>query len=82
LLAIDRSNQQLMAGIRSQLTKVQAAWNAPIVYVAPTLASFERRRLMEQKIPFLGPRNQFYAPELGIDFRENPRLIRRARRAC
>lgn len=82
LLAIDRYNQQPMASIRSQLTKVQAATSAPVVYVAPALASFERRRLIEQRVAFLVPGNQLYIPEIGVDIQERPRRAGRERRAC
>jgi hypothetical protein len=34
------------------------------------LASYERRRLVEQKVPFIVPGNQFYLPDLGLDLRE------------
>jgi hypothetical protein len=42
----------------------------PVVYVTRTLASYERKRLIEQKVPFLVPGNQLYLPDLGIDLRE------------
>lgn len=76
LLAIDGHNQQPISSIRNQLGKVRATANMPVVYVAPALASFERRRLIEMKIPFLVPRNQIYLPDLGIDIREQPRSAR------
>jgi DNA-binding MarR family transcriptional regulator len=34
------------------------------------LASYERKRLIEQKVPFIVPGNQLYLPDLGIDLRE------------
>ena len=34
------------------------------------LASYERKRLIEQKVPFLVPGNQLYLPDLGINLRE------------
>ncbi|WP_233161633.1 MULTISPECIES: hypothetical protein [unclassified Achromobacter] len=34
------------------------------------LASHERRRLIEYKVPFIVPGNQLYVPDLGFDFRE------------
>jgi len=42
----------------------------PVVYVTGTLASYERKRLIGQKVPFLVPGNQLYLPDLGIDLRE------------
>jgi len=34
------------------------------------LASYDRRRLIEQKVPFIVPGNQLYLPDLGLDLRE------------
>lgn len=42
----------------------------PTIYVTDALASYERKRLIEQKVPFIVPGNQLYLPELGIDLRE------------
>lgn len=57
--------------LRVQLARVAALANLPVVYVVNSLASHERRRLVEQKIPFIVPGNQLYLPMLGIDFREH-----------
>lgn len=71
LLAIDRHPGQVTIGeIRARLDKVQAFAMVPAVYVTNALASFERKRLIEQKISFIVPGNQLYLPELGIDLRE------------
>lgn len=40
------------------------------VYVTPALASYERRRLMAQRVPFIVPGNQMFLPPLGVDLRE------------
>lgn len=42
-----------------------------IIYVRRQLSSFNRRRLVEQKVYFVIPGNQMYLPFLGIDFREH-----------
>jgi hypothetical protein len=71
LLAIDRqANKPALAGLRSQLDKLGAVARQPVVYVTGALASYERKRLIEQKVPFIVPGNQLYLPELGIDLRE------------
>ena len=41
-----------------------------VVLCFESLASYERRYLIEQKISFLAPGNQLYLVELGIDLRE------------
>jgi hypothetical protein len=71
LLAINRrKTTPAPADIRSQLDKLKTLAGRPVVYVTDTLASYERRRLIEQKVPFIVPGNQLYLPALGIDLRE------------
>lgn len=71
LLVMDRGGGQARIGeIRSRLHKVQTMTNELAVYVTNSLMSFERKRLIEQKVPFIVPGNQLYLPDLGIDLRE------------
>lgn len=72
VLAIDRRGERRPGrDLRVQLARVGSFANLPVVYVVNALASHERRRLVEQKIPFIVPGNQLYLPMLGIDFREH-----------
>ena len=52
------------------LARIKDLADQPVVYVTDSLASYERRRLIEHKVPFIVPGNQLYLPELGIDLRE------------
>ena len=71
LLAIDRqTNKPALANVRAQLDKLRALAGHPVVYVIGALASYERKRLIEQKVPFIVPGNQLYLPDLGRDLRE------------
>lgn len=71
LLAIDRqANKPVLANVRAQLDKLRALAGHPVVYVTGALASYERKRLIDQKVPFIVPGNQLYLPDLGIDLRE------------
>jgi DNA-binding MarR family transcriptional regulator len=71
LLAIDkRPGKPGLANVRGQMAKLRQLAGMPVVYVTRTLASYERKRLIEQKVPFLVPGNQLYLPNLGIDLRE------------
>lgn len=71
LLAIDRRpERQRLANVRGQMDKLRQLVGIPVVYVTGALASYERKRLIEQKVPFLVPGNQLYLPDLGIDLRE------------
>lgn len=40
------------------------------IYVTAALASYERRRLIAQGVPFIVPGNQMFLPPLGVDLRE------------
>ena len=71
VLAMGRAEQkQSLSEVRTWLHKVRALAGQPAVYVTDALASYERRRLIEQKIPFIVPGNQLYLPDLGLDLRE------------
>lgn len=71
LMALDRHAGQAGLGeIRSWIQKVRSLAGLPTIYVTPALASYERKRLIEQKTPFIVPGNQMYLPDLGLDLRE------------
>jgi len=71
LLAIDRRPKSPPpANIREQLNTLQKIADMPIAYVTRALASFERKRLIQQKVPFIVPGNQLYLPSMGLDLRE------------
>jgi hypothetical protein len=71
LLAIEKwAAKPGLANVRGQIAKLHELAGVPVVYVINALASYERKRLIEQKVPFLVPGNQLYLPDLGIDLRE------------
>jgi len=71
LLMVDAGEQeQAAAVVRKHMAQVQAKWPAQVVYVRARLTPYNRRRLVEQKVPFVVPGNQMYLPMLGVDFRE------------
>jgi len=71
LLAIDkRLDKPGLANVRGQMDKLRQLAGMPVLYVTRALASYERKRLIEQQVPFLVPGNQLYLPDLGIDLRE------------
>jgi hypothetical protein len=71
LLAVNqRKNTLRLATVRDQLDKLKSIADRPVVYVTDALASYERKRLIQQKVPFIVPGNQLYLPDLGIDLRE------------
>ncbi len=65
-----RSHKPKLAELRTQMDRLRAVAKLPVIYVTDALASYERKRLVEQRVPFLVPGNQLYLPDLGIDLRE------------
>jgi hypothetical protein len=65
-----RRHKPKPAELRTQMYRLRAAAQLPVIYVTEVLASYERKRLVEQRVPFLVPGNQLYLPDLGIDLRE------------
>lgn len=62
--------------VRKHMDYLRGKWDGEIVYVREQVAAYQRKRLVEQKVPFLVPGNQMYLPMLGIDFREHFRALR------
>lgn len=69
---------QSPASIRKHLDLVGASWSGELVYVRERVTAYNRKRLIEHKVPFVIPGNQMYLPLLGIDFREHFRTERLA----
>jgi hypothetical protein len=71
LLAVDkRADRPGLASIRAQIDKIREVTGLPVLYATKALASYERKRLIEQKVPFVVPGNQLFLPHLGVDLRE------------
>jgi hypothetical protein len=71
LLAVSRRKKHpTPSALRERLEKLKAAASRPVIYVIGAMASYQRKRLIEQKVPFIVPGNQLYLPDLGIDLRE------------
>jgi len=79
LLMVARdNNEQTPAIIRKQMLQVQAKCDGEVIYLCSSVSAYNRKRLIEQKVPFVVPGNQMYLPMLGIDLREHFRQIRSA----
>lgn len=70
LMMARAQHKQSLSEVRTWLDKVRTLAGQPAVYVTDALASYERRRLIELKVPFIVPGNQLYLPDLGLDLRE------------
>lgn len=80
LLMVDvGSEEQSPAAIRKHIDSVWAhTQEAPLIYVRDRITPYNRKRLIEHKVPFVVPGNQMYLPMLGLDLREHFRKLRAA----
>jgi DNA-binding transcriptional ArsR family regulator len=74
------------AGKRATPANIARLWreadqraDKPVVYLAETISPFNRKRLLQQRTPFLIPGNQLFLPGLALDLREAFRAPREAR---
>lgn len=78
LLIIDKNiNELTPAKIKKHITLLQQFWDSEIIYVTSNLTSYNKQRLIENKISFIVPNNQMYLPLTGIDLREHFKNIRK-----
>ena len=76
LMADTGEEEQTPAVIGKHLDQVRSRHELELVYVRNAVTSYNRKRLIEQKIPFVVPGNQMYLPMLGIDLREHLKRLR------
>jgi DNA-binding MarR family transcriptional regulator len=78
LLMIDRgAEEQAPVAVRKHMEMLKTKQEAELVYVRGQVTTYNRKRLIEQKVPFIVPGNQMYLPMLAIDLREHFRRIRK-----
>ncbi|HEX2924359.1 MAG TPA: hypothetical protein VHS28_10060, partial [Chloroflexota bacterium] len=76
LMADIREEEQQPGVVERQLDQVRSRIGMEVVYVRLAITSYNRKRLIERKIPFIVPGNQMYLPPLGLDLREHLRRLR------
>ncbi len=77
LLVIDTNpEEQSPATVRKHLEILQTKQSAAPIYIRAQVTAYNRKRLIEQKVPFIVPGNQMYLPMLAIDLREHFRRLR------
>lgn len=69
LLCIDRA-EQTPALIEKNFKQLSAKTQNALVYVRQSITSYDRKRLIDKKIPFVIPGNQMFLPFIGLDLRE------------
>ena len=77
LMLADFEEEKTPAAIKKHMEMVNEAWNGEIVLVFKEITSYNRKRLIEHKVPFIVPGNQMYLPTLGVDLREYFRKMRK-----
>jgi hypothetical protein len=70
VLASKNYSELTPATIHKHIDIVSQQLKMKAVFVDSTISSFNRKRLIEHKVPFVIPGNQMYLPDLGIDLRE------------
>lgn len=77
ILVVDTNPvEQPPAMVRKHMDTLQTKQDAGFIYVRTRVTAYNRKRLVEQRVPFIVPGNQMYLPMLAIDLRENFRRIR------
>lgn len=70
VLASKNYSELTPATIHKHIDIVSQQLKMKAVFADSTISSFNRKRLIEHKVPFVIPGNQMYLPDLGIDLRE------------
>ncbi len=70
VLASRNDSELTPATIHKHIDIVSQKLKMKAVFVHSIISSFNRKRLIEHKVPFIIPGNQMYLPDLGIDLRE------------
>jgi len=65
-----RSEEETPKTISKHLEQTEAIFENPVVYVRDSITSYNRKRLIDHRIPFIVPRKHMYLLPLGIDFSE------------
>lgn len=73
LLLCRGQNRPTPAEIEKHLKRAEAALGRNVAFVFLTLPAFDRKRLIQRRIPFVVPGRQAYLPVAVIDLRENPK---------
>lgn len=77
LLAVPLSDSaQNPTGLSKQLGSLQRHFEGITVLVLEQLSAYQRRRLIEEAVPFIVPQNQLFIPQLAMDLREHFRRRR------
>lgn len=72
LLMLDEHEQPETAQrLKKTINKISNYFEGPVIYGVSALASYNRKRLIDQGIAFVVPAKQLYLPFMALDLREN-----------
>lgn len=71
--------EQAPTVIAKHIRQVAKTGKREVIYASRKISAYNRKRLIEHKVPFIVPGNQMYLPPLGIDLREHFKAIQNAR---
>lgn len=72
LLMQPKENIQVTPALaKKHWEQIQKKWKGLCIYIQSTISSYNRKRLIEHRVPFIIPGNQMYLLDLGIDLREH-----------
>lgn len=76
VMAAKNKTEQTPATVRKHMRQVRKRWQDEVIYVQQKATAYNRKRLIQHKIPFVIPLNQMYLPFIGVDLREHFKNIR------
>jgi DNA-binding MarR family transcriptional regulator len=76
IMAVKEKIEQTPAIVRKHMIQAEKKWPGEMIYLQQKVTAYNRKRLIQQKIPFIVPLNQMYLPFIGVDLREHFRNIR------
>jgi hypothetical protein len=65
------SEEETPGTVKKHIDQLRKKYSGNFIYVRDRITSYNRKRLIDHKIPFIVPGNQLYLPPLGIDLREH-----------
>jgi DNA-binding MarR family transcriptional regulator len=75
LMVAREKTEETPAVVRKHMEMVKQHWDGDVIYLTQAMTSFNRTRLIEQKVPFIVPGRQLYLPELGVALSEHFKRI-------
>lgn len=67
--------EQSPATVQKHIVLVRAHADGEVIYVRDRITAYNRKRLIEHRVPFIVSGNQMYLPMIGIDLREHFRKL-------